>query len=38
VPERAIMRETGHRSLPVLRGYIREGALSTDNAAAKVGQ
>ena len=37
VPEAAIMAQTGHRSLPVLRGYIRRGSLFADNAAAKVG-
>ena len=37
VPERVIMLQTGHKSLPVLRGYIRRGALFTENAAAMVG-
>ena len=37
VPERAIMAQTGHRSLGTLRKYIREGSLFLDNAAAKVG-
>ncbi len=37
VPERVIMLQTGHRSLPVLRGYIRRGSLFTENAAAMVG-
>ena len=37
VPEAQIMAQTGHRSLPVLRGYIRRGSLFADNAAAKVG-
>ena len=33
--ERAIMRQTGHRSLPMVRCYIREGELfSEDNATA----
>ncbi len=32
--ERAIARQTGHKSLRVLRGYIREGSLFNDNAAA----
>ena len=36
-PERAIMRQTGHRSLPMLRRYIRDGELFTENAAAVVG-
>ena len=35
--ERAIMRQTGHRSLPTLRGYIHEGTHFTDNAATKLG-
>jgi site-specific recombinase XerD len=37
VSERVIAKQTGHKSLPVLRGYIREGSLFTENAAAKVG-
>jgi len=37
VPERAIMAQTGHRSLTTLRKYIREGSLFLENAAAKVG-
>jgi integrase len=37
VPERAIMAQTGHRSLNTLRKYIREGSLFLENAAAKVG-
>jgi hypothetical protein len=37
VPEAQIMAQTGHRSLPVLRSYIRRGSLFADNAAAKVG-
>jgi integrase len=37
VPERAIMGQTGHRSLATLRKYIREGSLFLENAAAKVG-
>jgi hypothetical protein len=37
VPEAQIMAQTGHKSLPVLRGYIRRGSLFLDNAAAKVG-
>lgn len=28
---------TGHKSLPVLRRYIRRGTLFTDNAATKLG-
>ena len=37
VPERAIMAQTGHRSLATLRKYIREGSLFLENAAARVG-
>jgi integrase len=37
VPERAILVQTGHRSLATLRKYIREGSLFLENAAAKVG-
>ena len=37
VPERAIMAQTGHRSLATLRKYIRQGSLFLENAAAKVG-
>ena len=37
IPERLIMLQTGHKSLPVLRGYIRRGSLFTDNAAALLG-
>ena len=37
VSERAIMNQTGHRSLVVARGYIRQGTLFVDNAAAQVG-
>lgn len=37
VPEAAIQRQTGHKSLPVLRTYIRRGGLFVDNAAAKLG-
>lgn len=37
VGEREIMRQTGHRSLTVLRGYIREGTLFRANAAGAVG-
>jgi integrase len=37
VPERAIMAQTGHRSLATLRKWIREGSLLLENAAAKVG-
>ena len=34
---RAIMRQTGHRSVEVLRRYIRAGTLWDENAAAFVG-
>jgi site-specific recombinase XerD len=37
VSERAIMAQTGHRSLAVARSYIRSGSLFRDNAAAQVG-
>ena len=35
--ERAIMRQTGHRSLPVLRRYIRDGSLFAENAVRSTG-
>lgn len=35
--ERAIMRQTGHRSVTVLRRYIRDGSLFTANAASTAG-
>jgi site-specific recombinase XerD len=35
--ERSIMNQTGHKSLPMVRRYIRDGNLFTDNAAAIVG-
>lgn len=35
--ERAIMKQTGHRSVAVLRRYIREGAVHRGNAAADLG-
>ena len=35
--ERAIMRQTGHRSAEVLRRYIRAGTLFEENAAAFTG-
>ena len=31
------MRQIGHRSLTVLRGYIRAGGLFNETAAAKLG-
>lgn len=37
VEERAIMKQTGHKSVTVARRYIREGSLFRDNAAGKVG-
>jgi len=37
VSERAIMAQTGHRSVGTLRKYIREGSLFLENAASKVG-
>ncbi len=35
--EADIMRQTGHKCLPVLRRYIRRRSLFTDNAAGKLG-
>ncbi len=35
--ERSIMVQTGHRSLAILRRYIRDGSLFRENAASKVG-
>jgi integrase len=32
--ERAIMRQTGHRSVQMVRRYIRDAELFSDNAAA----
>ena len=37
VSERAIMRQTGHKSVAMLRRYIRDGEIFTENAAARVG-
>lgn len=37
VEERAIANQTGHRSTTILRRYIRDGSLFTNNAAKKVG-
>jgi integrase len=37
VGERDIMRQTGHRSVEMVRRYIRDGSLFRDNAAAAVG-
>jgi site-specific recombinase XerD len=35
--ERAIMKQTGHRSVQMVRRYIREAELFSDNAATKLG-
>jgi len=35
--ERAIMAQTGHRSVTMVRRYIRDASLFTDNAAAGIG-
>jgi site-specific recombinase XerD len=35
--ERSIMKQTGHRSVQMVRRYIREGELFHDNCAAKLG-
>jgi site-specific recombinase XerD len=35
--ERAIMNQTGHKSVAMVRRYIREGSLFRENAAAVVG-
>ncbi|GAB4453668.1 MAG: hypothetical protein OHK0029_06880 [Armatimonadaceae bacterium] len=35
--ERSIQEQTGHKSLIILRRYIRDGNLFRDNAAAKTG-
>jgi integrase len=37
VSERSIMAQTGHKSLPVVRRYIRTGSLFRRNAAAAAG-
>ncbi|MBX9627630.1 MAG: tyrosine-type recombinase/integrase [Gemmataceae bacterium] len=37
VPERTIQGQSGHRSLEVLRRFIRDGNLFRENAATKVG-
>lgn len=37
VSERAIMAQTGHKSVNMVRRYIREGSLFRENAAANVG-
>jgi integrase len=35
--ERSIMNQTGHRSVQMVRRYIREGNLFRENSAAKLG-
>lgn len=35
--ERAIMAQTGHRSVAMVRRYIRDADLFSDNAAAGIG-
>jgi integrase len=35
--ERSIMRQTGHRSVQMVRRYIRDGSLFRENSAAKLG-
>ena len=37
ISERAIMNQTGHRSLTIVRRYIREGSVFRDNAADGLG-
>jgi integrase len=37
VPERVIALQTSHKSMAILRRYIREGSLFRENAAAAVG-
>jgi integrase len=37
VSERAIMAQTGHKSLRMVRRYLRDGSLFRRNAAAAVG-
>ncbi|MDQ6672263.1 MAG: tyrosine-type recombinase/integrase [Chloroflexota bacterium] len=37
VSERAIIAQTGHKSLPMVKRYIRDGSLFRRNAAATVG-
>ncbi len=37
VSERAIMAQTGHRAVTMVRRYIRDGSLFRENAAASVG-
>jgi len=35
--ERAIMRQTGHRSVTMVRRYIRQGSLFTENVTGRIG-
>ena len=35
--ERSIMNQTGHRSVQMVRRYIREGSLFRENSAGKLG-
>jgi integrase len=35
--ERSIMKQTGHRSVQMVRRYIREGSLFRENSAGKLG-
>jgi len=37
VPERIIMKQTGHKTVATLRKYIRSGEIFRDNAAAGLG-
>ncbi len=37
ISERAIMAQIGHKSIPMVRKYIRDGSLWRENAAAGVG-
>jgi integrase len=36
-PERVIMAQTGHKSLNMVRRYIRDGSLFRENSAAFLG-
>jgi len=35
--ERSIMKQTGHRSVQIVRRYIRDGSLFRENSAGKLG-
>ncbi|MGB6501155.1 MAG: tyrosine-type recombinase/integrase [Thermoplasmata archaeon] len=35
--ERSIMNQTGHRSVQMVRRYIRDGSLSREDSAGKLG-